>query len=80
VTEQETGYITADTLQSKVFIRILAKEVRRNWSATRAGMSAASKGQFATAVARRTALGRLFHQVRGQVGKVSRISSKKRHE
>jgi hypothetical protein len=40
VTEQKAGYITADTLQSKVLICILAKEVRRNRSSIRGGMSA----------------------------------------
>jgi hypothetical protein len=47
VTEQKAGYITADTLQSKVLICILAKEVRRNRSATRAGVSAVRRAQFA---------------------------------
>jgi len=80
VTEQKAGYITADTLESKVLICILAEEVRRNCSAIRAVMSAVGKVQFAAAVARRKTLVRLFHQVQGQVGKVSRINSKKRHE
>ena len=56
VTEQKTGYITADTLQSKVFICTLAAEVRRNCSAIRAGMSAVRRAQFATVVARRRLL------------------------
>src|SRR5208282_803 len=80
VTEQKTGYITADTLQSKVLICTLAAEVHRNCSAIRVGMSAVRRAQFATSVARRKAVVRLLHQARGQVGKASRISSKKRHE
>src|SRR5712692_6080556 len=80
VTEQKTGYITADTLQSKVLICTLAAEVHRNCSAIRAGMSAVRRAQFATVVARRKGLVRLPHQVPRQVGKASRISSKKGHE
>ena len=80
VTEQKTGYITADTLPSKVVICTLAAEVRRNYSTIRAGMSAARRAQFATVVARRKALGRRLHRTRGQVGKASRISSMKAHE
>ena len=76
VTEQEAGYITADTLQSKVLICILAKEVRRNCSATRAGMSAVSKGQFATAVAHRKTLVRLLHRVPGPVGKSAGLTAR----
>src|SRR5208283_2522977 len=80
VTEQETGYIMADTLQSKVVICTMAAEVHRNRSSIRAGMSAVRRAQIATVVACRKPLVRLLHQTRGQVGKASRISSKKRHE
>jgi len=80
VTEQKAGYITTDTLQSKVFICTLAAEDRRIRSSIRAGVSAAKRAMSATAVARRKTLVRLLHRARGQVGKVSRIGSKKRHE
>src|SRR5580692_10975666 len=80
VTEQETGYITADTLQSKVVICTLAAEVHRKCSQIRAGISAARGAQFVTVVARRKALVRRLHRTRGQVGKASRISSMKGHE
>src|SRR5208282_2533868 len=80
VTEQETGYITADTLQIKVLIRTLAAEVHRNCSPIRAGMSTVRRAQFATAVARRKALVRLLREAQRQVGKASRISSMKGHE
>src|SRR6202035_1205219 len=80
VTEQKTGYITADALQSKVVICTLAAEVHRNCSAIRAASSAVRRAQFATAVAHRKVLVRLLHQARGQVGKVSRINSMKGHE
>ena len=53
VTEQETGYITADTLQSKVVICTLAAEVHRNCSAIRGASSAVRRVQFAPVVARR---------------------------
>jgi hypothetical protein len=53
VTEQKAGYITADTRQSNVLICTLAAEVRRNRSSIRAGMSAARRPQFTTAVAHR---------------------------
>src|SRR5580704_14660554 len=80
VTEQKTGYITADTCQSKVVICTLAAEVHRNCSAIRAGRSAARRAQFASVVARRKVLVNLLHQTRRQVGKVTRISGKKRHD
>src|ERR1700746_20664 len=80
VTEQKTGYITADTHQSKVFICTLAAEVQRNCNAIRAGMSAVRRTQFATVVARRKALVRVLHHARGQMGRASRISSMKGHE
>src|ERR1700734_4040217 len=80
VTEQETGYITADTLQRKVIIGTLAAKVRRNCNAIRAVMSAVRRTQFATIVARRKGLVRLLHHARERVGKASRISSMKRHE
>src|SRR5208337_3699995 len=80
VTEQKTGYITADTCQSKVLIRTLAAEVHRNRSSIRAGISAVGRAQFATVVARRKALVRLLNHAREQVGKASRISSMKGHE
>src|SRR5258708_7126065 len=80
VTEQKTGYITADTRQSKVVICTLAAEVHRNCSAIRAGRSAAGRAQFASTVGRRKGLVRRLHRTRGQVGKASRISSMKGHE
>src|SRR5580658_1771479 len=80
VTEQKTGYITADTRQSKVLICTLAAEVHRNCSAIRAGRSAVRRTQFATIAARRKALVRRLPRTRGQVGKASRISSMKGHE
>src|SRR5271165_382157 len=80
VTEQKTGYITADTCQSKVFICTLAAEVHGNCSAIRAGTSTARRTQSATEVTRRKALVRRLHRTRGQAGKASRISSKKRHD
>ncbi len=51
-----------------------------NRTAIRVGISAVRRVQFATIVARRKALVRLLHQTREQVGKASRISSKKRHK
>ena len=80
VTEKKTGYITADMLQSKVVICILAAEVHRNCSPIRAGMSTVRRAQFATAVARRKALVRLLREAQRQVGKARRISSMKGHE
>src|ERR1039458_725297 len=80
VTEQKRGYKTADTLQSKVLICVLATEDRHNRSSIRAGMSIVRRTQFATVVARRKALTRLLQRTRGQVGKASRISSMKGHE
>src|ERR1700688_2377740 len=80
VTEQKTGYITADTSQSKVVICTLAAEVHTNCSAIRAAKSAVGRAQFVAVVARRKALVRLLHRTRGQVGKASRISSMKGHE
>src|SRR5260370_34221399 len=80
VTEQKTGYITADTCQSEVFICTLAAEVHRNCSTIRAGMSAVRRTQFASVVARRKALVRRLHRTRRQVGKASRIRSMKGHE
>src|SRR5580704_406962 len=80
VTEQKTGYITADTLQSKVVICTLAAEVHRNRSSIRAGMSAVRRVQTATVVACRKALVRLLPEVQRQVGKASRISSVEGHE
>src|ERR1700675_2824150 len=80
VTEEKTGYIAADTPQSKVVICTLAAELHRNCSAIRAGRSAVRRTQFASIVARRKALVRRLHRTRGQVGKAGRISSKKRHE
>src|ERR1700689_2470177 len=56
VTEQETGYITADTRQSKGVICALAAEVHRNCDAIRAGMSTVRRTQFANVVASRKAL------------------------
>src|SRR5258707_171558 len=79
VAEQETGYVTADTRQSKVVICTLAAEVRRNCSAIRAARPDVRRAQFATVVARRKALVRLLHRTRGEVGKASRIRSMKRH-
>src|SRR3974390_1690988 len=80
VTEQKTGYITADTLQSKILICTLAAEFHSNFSAIRAGMSTVRRAHFATVVARRKVLVRLHQRTRGQVRKASRISSMKRHE
>src|SRR5580692_618282 len=79
-TEQKTGYITADTLQSKVVICTLAAEVHRNRGAIRAGMSTARRVQFATVIARRKTLGRLLHDAQRQVAKASRILRMKAHE
>jgi hypothetical protein len=80
VTEQKTGYITADTRQNKVFIYTLAAEVHRNCNAIRTGMFAVRRPQCATVVAGRKVLVRLPYQARQQVGKASRISSMKGHE
>jgi hypothetical protein len=81
VTEQETGYITADTLQGKVLIYYtLAAEVGRHGSLIREGMSAAKGTRIATAVARLKAVGSLPHHAREQVGKASRVSSMNGHE
>src|SRR5208337_4191378 len=76
VTEQKTGYITADTLQSKVLICTLAAEVHRNCSAIRAGMSAVRRAQSATSVARRKAVVRLLHQAGGQGGKPAGLAAR----
>ena len=46
----KAGYITADTLQSKVFIGTLAAEGHRDYSSIRAGMSVARRVKFATSV------------------------------
>src|SRR5205807_5976814 len=80
VTEQKTGYITADTRQSKVVICTLAAEVHRNCSAIRAASSTVRRAQIATAVACRKALVSMLHQAQGQVGKASRTNSMKGHE
>jgi hypothetical protein len=68
VTEQKTGYITADTSQSRVLICTLAAEVRRKSQFDSRGMSVVKKAQFATAVALLKAVVRLLHRARGQVG------------
>src|SRR4029077_9550955 len=75
VTEQKTGYITADTRQSKAFICTLAGEVHRNCGPILAGMSAARMAKFASVVARQRALIRLLHGTRVHVGQASRIGS-----
>src|SRR5580704_10975496 len=62
VTEQKTGYITADTRQSKVFICTLAAEVHRDCSAIRAGRSAVRRAQCANVVASRKAFVRRLHR------------------
>src|ERR1700679_1782272 len=80
VTEQKTGYIAADTPQSKVFICTLAAEVHSKCRVIRAARTAVRREQFATVVARRKALVRRLQRTRGQVGKASRISSMKGHE
>src|ERR1700731_5103820 len=80
VTEQKTGYITADTLQSKVLICTLAAEVHYDCSPIRAGMSTVRMAQFATAVARRKARDSPLDKTRGQGVTASQINTKKRHE
>ena len=50
VPEQRRDTITADTLQSKVFIGTLAAEGHRDQRSIRAGMSVARRVQFATSV------------------------------
>ena len=79
-TEQETGYITAHTRQSKVFICTLATEVRSNRRVIQPGMSAARGLQFATVVARRKARDSPLDKAREQVATVSRVGSKKQHK
>src|ERR1700733_4231874 len=74
VTEQKTGYITADTLQSEVVICTLAAEVRRNCSPIRAARSTAGRAQFAPVVARRKAHFRRLHRTRGREEKAARIA------
>src|ERR1700685_951432 len=77
---QKAGNITADTLQSKVFICPLAAEVHRDCSVIRAGMSVVRRAQSATPVVRPEAPVRTLHPALRQVGRVSRLSSKERHE
>src|SRR5438128_1170140 len=79
VTEQETGYIMADTCQTKVLICPLAGEVCCNCSSIRAGISAAQRATVTTVVARRKHLGRPLHHARRQVGQASWIGSKNGH-
>jgi hypothetical protein len=79
VTEQKTGYITADTSQSKVLICRLARDVRRNRSSNRADMSAARKDTNDTAVVTREALARPLHCARRHVGQGRWIGCRNGH-
>ena len=80
VTEQEAGYITADSLQNRVSIGALAVEVRCNRSPIPAGISDVRRTWSATSIACLQRTIRLYHLARGQVGEASRISSMNGHE
>src|ERR1017187_3820896 len=75
----KAGYITADTLQSKVFIGTLAAEGHRDYRSIRAGMSVARRVQFATSVEARKPLVRPLQHAQGHVGRASRIGSRNGH-
>jgi hypothetical protein len=72
--------MTADTIQSKVFICDLAKEVRHNGSDTNVTKDSPRRWNLATAVACLEAVTGLPHEAPGQVGNASRIDSIKGHE
>jgi hypothetical protein len=72
--------MTADTIQSKVFIVILAAEVQHNCGLFRAGMSGARTAQFATVGARRKAHVRGLPKEWEQVGNASRVVRVRGHE
>ena len=69
--------MTADTIQSKVFICALAKEVRHNGSDINL---AKDRWTLATAVACLEAVISLPHKARGQLREASRIDGIKGHE
>jgi len=75
VTEQKTGYTTAGTLDSKVLICPLARDVRRNHRSNRAGASAARRDTNATAVVTREAFARPLLCARRHVGQASRTAA-----
>jgi hypothetical protein len=72
--------MTADTLQSKVFICTLANEVLHNGSDTNVTKDSPRRWNLATAIACLEAVIGLPHKARGQVGEASRIDSIKGHK
>ena len=72
VTEHKTGYKTAHTLQSKVFICTRVAEVRRNGGAIRADISSARTAIVGTDVADRKDLIRLLQDAQGHTEQASR--------
>jgi hypothetical protein len=72
--------MTADTIQSKVFICALAKEVRQHASDINLAKGSPRRWNLATAVACVEAVIGLPHKARGQVGEASRIDSIRGHE
>jgi hypothetical protein len=71
--------MTADTIQSKVFISDLPKEVRHNGSGISLAKNSRRRWNLATAVAYLEAVTGLPHKARGRVGEASRIDSIKGH-
>jgi hypothetical protein len=80
VTEQKTGYKTADTLQSKVLVRTLAQKVPRNRSAIRANTSEVSRTRSASAIACSQRTIRVHRLAQRQGGKASGLSTMKGDE
>jgi hypothetical protein len=72
--------MTADTLQSKTFICVPAREARHSGKAIRVADDSSTRSTLATAVAGVEAVARLLDKAPGQVGQVSRISGAKRHQ
>ena len=72
--------MTADTIQSKVFICDLAKEVRHNGSDINLAKDCPRRWNLATAVACLEAVIGLLQKARGKVGEGSRIDSIEGHE
>jgi hypothetical protein len=72
--------MTADTMQSKVFICVLAKEVRHSGSGINLATDSPRRWNLVTAVACLETVIGLPQKAREQVGEASRIDSIKGHE
>ena len=72
--------MTADTIQSKVIICALAKEVRHNGSDIDLAENSPRRWNLANVVAGSQAGLRVLHKPVGQVRKVGRVRSIKGHE